>query len=242
VRRWTDLTRVVRAASCALGALSMIASTGCEGWFGPPPNGPMHASLIEIGSKGDALATSDALEALIADGKDTPTDREFALKSITARPQGGAAYAFARAAVTGRVVQSRQGISGLGLVGDVARWAELSRKLEPEFREGAASRLLGTLYTQAPASLLPNGGGAEAGIALLEELVRKHPNTVENHLRLAEALVFNSDSESALLHLCFCVAHKPELRRDDQILLDHILHDAHSPRCPGPPAAPAAKP
>jgi len=202
----------------------------------------MHASLIEVAGRGDALATSDALEALIADGKDTPTDREYALKVITAHPEGGAAYAFARAAVTGRVVQSRQGIAGIGLVGDVARWAELSRKLDPTFREGAASRLLGTLYTQAPSSLLPSGGGPEQGIEMLEDLVKQHPATVENHLRLAEALVFQNDPDASTPHLCFCAAHRADLRRDDQILLDHILADAHANMSKCPPVAPARSP
>jgi hypothetical protein len=230
-------------AFAALPLLVAVSTTACEGWFGPPPNGPMHVTLIEIASKGDALATSDALEALIADGKDTPTDREFALKSITLHPQPGAGYAFARAAVTGRVVQSRQGISGLGLVGDVARWGELSRKLDPEFREGAATRLLGTLYTQAPSSLLPNGGGPEQGLEMLEGLVRKHPLTPENHLRLAEALVFQNDADSATPHICWCTCHRAELRRDDQILLDHVIADAHHPTCaPCPPARPPAQP
>jgi hypothetical protein len=223
--------------------LAALATSGCTGFFGPPAAGPMHASLYAVSQKGDALALSDALEVLIADGKDTPTDREFALKTIVAHQEDTAAYAFARAAVAGRVAQSRKGLGSLGLIGDVARWAEVSRKLDPNFREGAATRMLGQLYTQAPAAFLPNGANAEAGLDLLDALVRAHPNTPENHLRLAEALVFQSDVASAVPHLCWCQAHRGELRRDDQALLDKLFQEADNPTCPNATAPkPAAAP
>ena len=147
----------------------------------------MHASIIALAEKGDALALSDALEALIAEGRDTQTDREYALKAIAGRPpENTAGYAFARAAVTGRVVEARQGVAGLGLVGDVARWGDASRKLDPKFRDGAATRMLGTLYTKAPPALLPDGVDAEQGIDMLEGLVKTYPNTMENQLRLGD--------------------------------------------------------
>jgi hypothetical protein len=201
----------------------------------------MHASILEVAAKGDALALSDALETLIADLKDTPTDREYALKSIASRPpENTAAYTFARAAITGRVAESRGGIGALNLVGDVARWGEQSRKLDPKFREGAATRMLGTLYTKAPPSLLPNGADAEVGLEMLEGLVKAYPNTLENHLRLAEALIFQGDPNAAVPHLCMCQAKKSELRRDDQLLLEHLFSDANNPHCST--AVPAAAP
>jgi hypothetical protein len=205
----------------------------------------MHASIIEVAQKGDALALSDALEALIAEGKDTPTDREYALKAIASRPaENTAAYAFARAAITGRVVQSRGGIAAINLVGEVARWGMQSRKLDPSFREGAATRLLGTLCTQAPPSLLPSGCDSEIGIDMLEGLVKARPNNVENRLRLCEAYIFLSDVASALPPCCFALAHKSELRRDEQLLLERLVADANHPQCPPPePAgAPGPKP
>lgn len=204
----------------------------------------MHASMAEVAAKGDALVLSDALEALIAEGKDTPADREFALKAVRAKEEQTAAYAFARAAITGRVVQSR-GLTGAGLVADVERWALLSKKLSPDFRKGAAARLLGTLYVMAPGGWLEHGD-SEQGLELLEGLVKKHPEQMENHLRLAEAYISLGDPAPAAPYLCRARARRAELRKDDQTLLDHLITDAGNPTCPGapaassPPAAPAA--
>ena len=47
-------------------------------------------------------------------------------------------------------------------VRDVERSARRSRELDPGFRDSAATRLLGTLYVIAPASLLKHGD-SEAG-------------------------------------------------------------------------------
>ena len=52
-----------------------------------PASGPPQASLADVAVKGDALAISDALEALVAEGKDTPSDREFALNAIRPAPR-----------------------------------------------------------------------------------------------------------------------------------------------------------
>ena len=54
---------------------------------------------------GDALALSDALEALIAAGLATLADRQYALAIVRTQDADTAAAAFARAAITGRVVQ-----------------------------------------------------------------------------------------------------------------------------------------
>jgi len=197
-------------------AIASLA-TGCCA----PPNGPPQASLADVAAKGDALATSDALEELVAEGKDTPSDREYALKAIRARPENTAQYAFARAAVTGRVVQSR-GLGGMGLAREVEHWAEVSRKLDPGFRHGAAARMLGTLYVLAPSSLLEHGD-SEQGLQLLEGLVKAYPNTLENRLRLAEAYISLGDPAPATLYLCQCQAQKAELRRDDQLFLEHLF-------------------
>lgn len=216
----------------ALASLSGLGTACCV-----PPSGPPQASLADVAAKGDALAISDALEKLIADGKDTPSDREFALKAIRARPVNTAAYAFARAAVAGRVVQSR-GLTGAGLVPEVERWAEQSRKLDPKFRKGAAARMLGTLFVMAPSGWLDHGD-SETGLRLLEGLVREYPDTLENHLRMGEAYVALGDPDAGVPYLCHCVAHKSELRRDDQQLLEHLLADAGHPACKGQQGAPA---
>src|SRR5208337_5415475 len=89
-----------------------------------------------------------------------------------------------RAAVTGRFIQQK-GLRAAALVSDVERSAIESRTRDPEFRNGAATRLLGTLYVMAPASLLSHGN-SELGIELLEGQAKEYPDDLENHLRLAE--------------------------------------------------------
>lgn len=206
----------------------------------PLAAGPASTSFSEVANKpgADALAISDALEALIAEGKDTPGDRELALKIIRAKPADTAEYAFARAAVTGRVVQSR-GLGGASLVSEVETWAERSRRLNPNFRAGAAARMLGTLYVMAPSGWLEHGD-SEQGLELLEGLVKAHPEALENQLRLAEAYIALGDPKPATTYLCRCQARRNDLRHDDQQLLDHLFADAGHPACPTPPAAPAA--
>jgi hypothetical protein len=199
--------------------------------------GLLHVSLQDVAKGGDALAISDALEALIADGKDSPADRELALNAIKEHPEHTAPYAFARAAVTGRVVQVR-GLMGAGLAAEVEHWAMECRRIDPDFRGGAATRMLGTLYVMAPSGWLEHGD-SEQGISMLEGLVKAHPETLENHLRLAEAYITLGDSAPATPYLCRCLAHRTELRRDDQGLLDHLYADAGKPRCPDLPPPPA---
>ncbi len=224
---------------CAFALVVALAGSALA--CGPRNTGPMHTSLVDVANNGgDALAVSDALEELIAAGKDSPADREFALDYIRKHPQEGAAYAFARAAVTGRVVQTR-GLGGAMLVSEVERWAEKSKRLDPEFRKSAAARMLGTLYVMAPSGWLEHGD-SEQGLELLEGLVKAHPEVIENHLRLAEAYIALGDPGPATTYLCRCLARKAELRRDEQALLDHLFADANNPKCPGLPApAPAPK-
>lgn len=218
-----------------------LAVAGLTAACWPFATGPTHASMTDIAATGDALAISDALEQLIADGKDSAADRELALNAVRVKEQQTAAYAFARAAITGRVVQSR-GLTGAGLVSDVEKWALLSRKLDPGFRNGAATRLLGTLYVMAPSGWLEHGD-SEQGLELLEGLRKAHPEQLENHLRVAEAYIALGDPAPAIPSLCLCRARRNELRRDDQLLLDHLFSDAGNPRCPNAPAAaPSASP
>ena len=234
--------RLPAAIALAL-AIASLTTACCV-----PASGPPQASLAEVAAKGDGLAISDALERLVAEGKDTPSDREYALKALRARPESTAAYAFARAAVTGRVVQTR-GFGGMGLAREVEHWAEVSRKLDPGFRNGAAARMLGTLYVMAPSSLVEHGD-SEQGLELLEGLVKAYPDTLENRLRLAEAYIALGDPGPATPYLCRCLAGKAQLRRDDQQLLDHLFADAGHPQCPreapqespAPPKGPAPSP
>ncbi|MFO0757908.1 MAG: hypothetical protein U0359_15535 [Byssovorax sp.] len=192
--------------------------------------GVLHGELTSPTAQKDALAISDALEALIAEGKDSPADRQYAYDQIRAHEEDTAAYAFARAAITGRYVQGK-GLTSAPLVRDVERFARRSIELDPGFRGGAAMRMLGTLYVLAPATLLAHGD-SEEGLSMLERLLAAHPEVIENHLRVAEAMIALGDPAPAAPHLCFCLAKKSALRHDEQLLLEHLIKDADMGPCP----------
>jgi hypothetical protein len=212
-----------------LAAVSLPA--GCALW-----RGPVSGTVATAGQHGDALALSDALEALIADGRDTSADRDYAWRTVRRHEEDTAAYGFACAAITGRLVQQR-GLLGADLVPDVERFARRSRELDPAFRDGAATRLLGTLYVIAPAALLQHGD-SEQGLQLLEDLTEAHPETMENHLRLAEAYISLGDPTPAVPHLCRCRDTKAALRLDDRHLLERLIAAAGPLHCPVTAPAP----
>lgn len=222
-------------ARAATALLALAALSGCM-----IVRAPNHPELATVAQQGDALALSDALEALIAAGADTPNDREYAYEVVRQQDADTAAAAFARAAITGRVVQSK-GLRGAGMLGDVEQYARRSRNLDPGFRDGAATRLLGTLYVIAPATLLEHGD-SETGLELLEDLAKARPDVPENHLRLAEAYVTLHDPDPAGPHLCFCLAHQADLRPDDQQLLKALLDEAGPLPCATSAPAPAPTP
>jgi hypothetical protein len=224
-------------ARLALALTLFIAAPACSG---APPE--VQSALSESAAKHDALALSDALEGLIAEGKDTPQDREFAYQKEAQIPDDGtASYAFARAAVIGRYVQAH-GLTKGPLVAEMERYARQSKALDPSFRGFAATRMLGTLYVLAPASLLKHGN-SEDGVSMLEGLVKAHPDVLENHLRVAEAYMALGDASPAYPHLCQCVAQKASLRMDDQKLLDRLVTEAGDKlHCDAAPAAPSAAP
>lgn len=201
--------------------------------------GRVHAELTGAAERADALAVSDALEGLIATGRDTDTDREYAFDEVQRHEEDSAAYGLARAAVTGRLIQ-RRGLLAADLVPDVERFARRSRELDPGFRDGAATRLLGTLYVMAPGWLLQHGD-SEQGVGLLEDLTAARPDVPENHLRLAEAYVTLGDPGPATPHLCWCLARESDLRADDRLLLRSLTATAGMPRCKGPTSL-AARP
>ena len=191
--------------------------------------GSVNPELAAAAERGDALVLTDTLEALIERNEDSRADREFAYEAIQTTEEDTAAYAFARASVTGRLVQSR-GLRGASQVGEVEEWALRSQALDPEFRDGAATRLLGTLYVIAPATFLEQGD-SELGLEMLEQLAQKHPDVPENQLRLAEAYIALGDLEPAGPHLCASLAQRSALRRDDQELLDQLVATAGTPDC-----------
>jgi hypothetical protein len=132
-----------------------------------------------------------------------------------------AGLAFGRAAVIGRVVQQK-GLLAANLVRDVELYARRSRELDPQFRDEAATRMLGTLYVMAPAALLKHGD-SETGLEMLQTLAREHPTIPENHLRLAEAFVALGDNPSARPEVCQTLTMRTRLRRDDQNLLNQLF-------------------
>lgn len=204
-----------------VSVLALGAALGCCPIWGVPA--PPRSLLEEVVEKHDALALSDALEGLIAEGKDTPRDRQFAYDEVKKLEERSVAYTFARAAITGRLVQQK-GLSAAGLVEEVERFATRSREMDANFRDGAATRMLGTLYVLAPAALLEHGD-SEKGLDLLEALTKKRPDVVENHLRLAEAYIALGDPKPGVPHLCIAVKGRDKLRRDERALLDKLVKD-----------------
>lgn len=186
-----------------------------------------------------AIDIYDTLEVLIAEDDDTRSDRKKAFAAVRDRSEDTAEFHFAWAAIAGRLVQQR-GLLAVGLVKDIERHARRSVTLDPDYRGGAATRLLGTMYVVAPSSFVEHGN-SELGLELLEGLVEKYPAEPENHLRLAEAYIALNDPEPAIPHLCECIAARDRLRNDFRDLLDSLVADAGVVECPGLPPIHARK-
>lgn len=200
-----------------LGALVLaVLALAC-----PPSVLPLRQELQGPAMRQDALELSDTLEKLIDAKEDTHEDREEAYQVVREWPQTTAAYAYGRAALVGRLAQIK-GMKAGPLIPEMEKWARTSLALNPKFRNGAAKRMLGTLYVLAPASLLKHGD-SEKGLAMLEEMVKAHPEDLENHLRVAEAYVSLDDPEPAHPYLCRALKRKKELRPDNQRLLDKLI-------------------
>ncbi|HYQ31002.1 MAG TPA: hypothetical protein VER04_27400 [Polyangiaceae bacterium] len=176
------------------------------------------------------LAVADALEALVARAADTPADRKYAYQRVRAEPVSTAQDALGHAIIAGRLAQI-SGLAAPGLVAEVERFARRSAELDPAFRAGAAQRLLGTLYVMAPAALLSHGD-SEAGLELLQGVVRRFPAHLPNRLRLAEAYVALGDQGPARPLLCECRARRATLRLDEQKLLDELSAQTQLGHCP----------
>ena len=176
------------------------------------------------------LRLADELEQRIAHGRDTPEQRRELYTRVRTRPVVTAEDALGRAIITGRLAQTG-GLSAPGLVREVETYARRSAKLDPSLREGAATRLLGTLYVMAPATIVRHGD-SEDGLALLQWVVRRWPEQAVNQLRLAEAYLALGDPQPARLPLCYCVAHREQLREDHQQLLDQLLERVEAFECP----------
>lgn len=200
--------------------LATVLALGCR----PPAETDVTPEVAAAAKQEDALAVSDELEALIEKGSDSEDDRVFALDRVRAIPDDeSAGYAFARAAVAGRVAELR-GVKAGKLVTEAEAFARRSIERDPGFRDEAASRMLGSLWVQAPPRLLEHGD-SEEGLSLLEDLAGEHPDQILNHLRLAEAYVFLGDPDPAVPHLCTAKAGRESLRSDDDALLTRLLDE-----------------
>jgi hypothetical protein len=216
-----------RRSACALTALTALTALACS-----PSNAPVRAPVNPTLQRADLpiLALADALEALVARGAASHADRQYAYQRVRALPASTASDALGRAVIAGRLAQI-SGLAAPGLVAEVEHYARLSAQLDPAFRAGAAQRLLGTLYVMAPAALLEHGD-SEVGLELLISVTQRFPEQVVNRLRLAEGYVALGDPGPARPHLCYCLAHRAEMRLDDQKLLQALLEQSKLGHCP----------
>ena len=185
-----------------------------------------------------AFEVYERLEALIDAQKDNKQDREDAYALVVKQADTSPEYYFARAAVAGRLAENR-GLQALGLVTETEDYARKVRAIAPDYREGAATRMLGTLYVLAPPSLVKHGD-SETGLELLEAEVKAHPERLISRLRLAEAYIALGDSEPAKEHLCEVQRGEPTLSAGDRRLLTKLVADAGKLECSVAAPQPAA--
>lgn len=185
-----------------------------------------------------AFEVYERLEALIDAQKDSKQDREDAYALVVKQADTSPEYYFARAAVAGRLAENR-GLQALGLVTETEDYARKVRAIDPDYREGAATRMLGTLYVLAPPSLVKHGD-SETGLELLEAEVKAHPERLISRLRLAEAYIALGDPEPAKEHLCLVQRDEAKLSAGDRRLLTKLVADAGKLECAAAAPQPAA--
>lgn len=185
---------------------------------------PASTAVDPAAPAGDYQAIYEELEAAIAGGTDTEDDRQQAMDRVREiGDDGTAAYAFARAAILGRVAELR-GVKAGKLVTEAEHWAKTSVDRDPEHRKQAASRMLGSLWVMAPPRLVEHGD-SEEGLDLLDSLAETHPEVPENGLRAAEAYLFLGDPDPAAGHLCRIRSARDALRPDDRALFDRLVEE-----------------
>lgn len=203
--------------------VALVALAGCRPRGGDVQN-PNFAAATEAR---DPIAVYESLERLIDEQKDTKADREDAYALITSWEDDSPAYLFARAAIAGRLAENR-GLQAGGLVTEAEAYARRAREKEPDFREGSATRMLGTLYVLAPGRLLKHGD-SEVGLELLEKEVEAHPDRPVSRLRLAEAYIALGDPDPAREHLCAAKAAEATLSAGDRRLLARLVEESGGP-------------
>ena len=213
--------------------MSVCLTPACRPARAPAPE-HVNPTLVQAADK-DPLALADALEKLIDTAKADEGDRRFAYEQVHGAALQTAATAFAVARITGRLAQV-EGLAAKSLIAEVERAARKSISLDPGFRDGAATRLLASLYVKAPARLLEHGD-SETGLEMLEELAEAHPNDVQTRLRLAEGYIALSDPEPSAEHLCFVWRHESELGHDDARLLEQLTQETKLNRAESCPSS-----
>jgi hypothetical protein len=202
----------------------LILLSLCVVACGPRSREPTSTPTPEAAQQRDPIAIYEGLEARIASGSDSEQARVEALDQAMQIPDDGtAAYAFVRAALAGRVAENRGAKAGK-LVTDSEGWARKSIERDPEFRDRAATQLLGSLYVMAPGRLLEHGD-SEKGLDMLEELVKARPDEPRYRLRLAQAYLHLGDDETAHAPACAALGARDRLRADEQKLLDKLVEE-----------------
>lgn len=172
----------------------------------------------------------ERLDELIVAQKDSADDRIFAYQTVKGMSDDdSAAYAYARAALAGRMAELRGAGAGK-LVTEAEFWARASIERDTDFLHGAATRMLGTLYVMAPGRLLEHGD-SEEGLTLLEVQQQRYPDDPRNALRVAEAYVALGDPDGAVEWMCLVAPHRASLRADDQRLYDQLRADVGELDC-----------
>ncbi len=208
----------LRTASRSFLLAALAFGSACTVGAAPPAD-QVDASLREPELSLQSLA--DRLEASIDAGTATEQDRLYAYHQARERGVHNAEDALAYAMIAGRVAQLR-GLAAGKLVAEVERYARESIERDPNLRQGAAKRLLGSLYVMAPPSLL-EAGDSEVGLELLEGVVERWPEQVQNRLRLAEAYVALDDPQPAVEHACWVAQRRAQLRPAEAELLAQLL-------------------
>ena len=202
--------------------VSLALVSGCKT---QPPSVAPGESLSEQGPA-DSVAAWDvyeSLEAEIAGEGASESARKLALERARSAPDdGSAAHAYARAAVAGRLAETR-GLKALKLLDEVQEWALESIARDPVFEGMAATRMLGTLYVLGGQHM--KDADSEEGLELLESVVDALPDDPSNHLRVAEGYIALGDPEPVFENLCRALTGRAQLREEEQGLLDRLLGD-----------------
>jgi hypothetical protein len=221
------ITTVVTLAAALAIVVSVSIVGACK------PEGAVDPSISA--AQADAWAVHEALEQRIAAGGGNEAERASALEKARAAPDdGSAAYAYARAAVAGRMAEER-GLQALDLLDEIRDWSSKSIERDASFQGMAATRMLGTLHVLAGRHF--KGGDSELGLELLEQVLADHGDAAINHLRVAEAYVALGDPEPAFERLCVSLANRAQLSAEEQRLLDALVADVGGAEVLGCPAS-----